>query len=47
MNMTYGTYRKLGADPFTAFRMAHPVLFTLIGIAIGFGSAEVFKWWLL
>lgn len=33
MNFTYGTYRKLGADRLTAFRMAHPVIFSLTFMA--------------
>ena len=42
MNMTYGTYRKLGAGPITAFRMAHPVLYMLAMVALGFFAAA---WW--
>ena len=45
--MTYRTYRKLGAGPVTAFQMAHPVLFMLIMVAIGYYVGPIITRWLL
>lgn len=41
MNMTYGTYRQLGAGPLTAFRMAHPLLYALLLIGAGAAAHAV------
>lgn len=43
MRFSYSTLRECGASRLDAFRIAHPVLYMIVMVSIGFLGAEAFK----